>query len=81
MLCVVNIHSTNNAIIVWIIFNQKQTIFILSLFLVFHYNVAEAQLELHRQNMEWCIGTIAKARNRHVDVEPEVDERPDMIWG
>ena len=47
----------------------------------FHYNVAEAQLELHRQNVEWCIGTIAKARNRHVDVEPEVDERPDMIWG
>ena len=47
----------------------------------FHYNVAEAQLELHRQNMEWCIGTIAKARHRHVNVEPEVDERPDMIWG
>ena len=47
----------------------------------FHYNVAEAQLELHRQNVEWCIGTIAKARNRHVNVEPEVDERPDMIWG
>jgi hypothetical protein len=47
----------------------------------FHYNVAEAQLELHRQNMEWCIGTIAKARHRHIDVEPEVDERPDMIWG
>ena len=46
-----------------------------------HYNVAEAQLELHRQNMEWCIGTIAKARHRHIDVEPEVDERPDMIWG
>ena len=40
----------------------------------FHYNVAEAQLELHRQNMEWCIGTIAKARHRHVDdVEPEFD--------
>ena len=47
----------------------------------FHYNVAEAQLELHRRNMEWCIGTIAKARHRHVNVEPEVDERPDMIWG
>ena len=47
----------------------------------FHYNVAEAQLELHRQNMEWCIGTIAKTRHRHVNVEPEVDERPDMIWG
>ena len=46
----------------------------------FQYNVAEAQLELHRQNMEWCIGTIAEARNRHVDVEPEVDERPDLIW-
>ena len=29
----------------------------------YHYNVAEVQLELHRQNMEWCIGTIAKARN------------------
>ena len=48
----------------------------------FHYNVAEAQLELHRQNMEWCIGTIAKARHRHVDdVGPEFDERPDVIWG
>ena len=46
----------------------------------FHYNVAEAQLELHRQNMEWCIGTIAKARHRHIDVEPEIDER-NMIWG
>ena len=45
-----------------------------ALFIVFHYNVAEAQLELHRQNMEWCIGTIAKARHRHVDdVEPEFD--------
>ena len=22
-----------------------------------------------------------KARHRHVDVEPEFDERPDMIWG
>ena len=41
----------------------------------FHYNVAEAQLELHRQNMEWCIGTIAKARHRHIDVEPEIDEK------
>jgi len=29
--------------------------------------------------MEWCIGTIATARNRHVDVEPEVDERPDDL--
>ena len=29
--------------------------------------------------MEWCIGTIAKARNRHIDVEPEVDERPDFL--
>ena len=29
----------------------------------FHCNVAEAQLVLHRQDMEWCIGTIAKARN------------------
>ena len=41
----------------------------------------KAQLELHRQNMEWCIGTIAKARHRHVDAEPEFDERPDVIWG
>jgi hypothetical protein len=32
--------------------------------------------------MEWCIGTIAKARHRHVDdVGPEFDERPDVIWG
>ncbi len=30
--------------------------------------------------MEWCIGTIAKVRNKHVDVEPEVDLRPDLIW-
>ena len=30
----------------------------------YHYNVAEAQLELHGQNMEWCIGTITKARNQ-----------------
>ena len=51
----------------------------------FHYNVAEAQFELHRQNMEWCIGTIAKARNRHVDVEPDQrstrDKKIDVIWG
>lgn len=46
----------------------------------FDYNVAEAQLELHRQNMEWCFGTIAKARKKHVDVEPELDLRPDLIW-
>ena len=32
-------------------------------------------------SLEWSIGTIAKARNRHVYVEPEVDERPDIIWG
>jgi hypothetical protein len=31
--------------------------------------------------MEWCIGTIAKApRNKHVNVEPALDLRPDMIW-
>lgn len=47
----------------------------------YHYNVAEAQLQLHRQNMEWCIGTIAKARNQHVDDEPApvLDLRPDII--
>jgi hypothetical protein len=44
----------------------------------YHYNVAEAQLQLHRQNMEWCIGTIAKARNQHVDDESAhvLDLRP-----
>ena len=47
---------------------------------MYHYNVAEAQLELHRQNMEWCIGAIAQARNKHVDVEPELDYRPDITW-
>ena len=41
-------------------------------------NVAEAQLELHRRNMEWCIGAIAQARNKHVDVEPELDYRPNI---
>ena len=46
----------------------------------YHYNVAEAQRELHRQNMEWCIGAIAQARNKHVDVEPALDFRPTMIW-
>ena len=46
----------------------------------YHYNVVEAQLELHRQNMEWCIGTIAKARNKHVDVEAELVLRPNLIW-
>ena len=46
----------------------------------YHYNVAEAQLDLHRQNMEWCIGTIAQARNKHVDVEPELDCRPNITW-
>jgi len=30
--------------------------------------------------MEWCIGAIAKARNKHVDIEPELDFRPNMIW-
>ena len=49
----------------------------------FHCNVAEAQLELHRQeDMEWCIGTIAKARNRHVDVETDRGRRstrPDLV--
>jgi hypothetical protein len=31
--------------------------------------------------MEWCIGTIAKARNQHVDDEPApvLDLRPDII--
>ena len=46
----------------------------------YHYNVAEAQLELHRRNMEWCIGAIAQARNKHVDVEPELDYRPNITW-
>ena len=35
--------------------------------------------------MDWCIGTIAKARNRHVDVEPDQrstrDKKIDVIWG
>ena len=46
----------------------------------YHYNVAEAQLELHRRNMEWCNGAIAQARNKHVDVEPELDYRPNITW-
>jgi|TARA_B110000444_G_C18746549_1_gene550556 hypothetical protein len=46
----------------------------------YHYNVAEAQLQLHRQDMEWCIESIVKARNKHVNVEPVLNLRPDMIW-
>jgi len=49
----------------------------------YHCNVAEAQLELHRQTMEWCIGTIAKARNKHVDcrarARPQTEPAPDPV--
>ena len=59
--------------------NQEQGRYNPEVIRKYHYNVTEAQLELHRKKMEWCIGSIAKARRKHIDVEPELDLSTNLI--